>query len=74
MPDTQERVSVKEAVIEMIRRLPDDCTFEDIQYHLFVRQKVEGAMHSLGDGKGVSQDEAERRSLAWRKSSGGNPA
>ncbi len=73
MSSTQQAVSVKEAMIEMIRRLPDDCTLEDIQYHLFVRQKVEKAIESLDEDKGISQSEAERRSKTWLKSSGENP-
>ena len=32
---------VKEAAIKLIQSLPDDCTFEEIQYHLYVREKVE---------------------------------
>ncbi len=74
MPDIQERLSVKEAVIAMIRRLPDDCTMEDIQYHLYVRQTIEDAMQSLDDGKGISHEEVERRAQSWRKSSGESPA
>ena len=35
---------IKEQAIELIRTLPDDCTLEDIQYHLYVRAKVENGI------------------------------
>src|SRR5271166_6222196 len=31
----------KEEAIRLIQALPEDCSIEDIQYHLYVRQKVE---------------------------------
>ena len=33
MQETAKTNSVKEQVIQMIQRLPDDCTLEQIQYH-----------------------------------------
>jgi hypothetical protein len=32
--------AAKQAVIELLDTLPDDCTLEDIQYHLYVVTKV----------------------------------
>ena len=32
---------VKRAVLDLVKKLPADCTFEDIQYQLYVRQKIE---------------------------------
>jgi hypothetical protein len=29
--------SLKEAVIKLVESLPDDCTVEDIHYHLYLR-------------------------------------
>ena len=31
--------AVKEEVRSLLKRLPDDCTLEDIQYHLYVIEK-----------------------------------
>jgi len=33
--------TAKEEVRRILDGLPDDSTFEDIQYHIYVRQKVE---------------------------------
>ena len=29
-------MSTKEAVLDLVRKLPDDCSLDDIQYHLYV--------------------------------------
>ena len=31
--------TAKEEVMELLKRLPDNSTLEEIQYHLYVRQK-----------------------------------
>src|SRR5947209_8790492 len=69
MPETMKAPTSKEEAIRLIQGLPDDCTLEDIQNHLFVRQKVEQAMANFDDGAGWTQDEAERRMAEWLKSS-----
>jgi predicted transcriptional regulator len=33
-------MTAKETVRALLRRLPDDCTLEDVQYHLYVLQAV----------------------------------
>jgi hypothetical protein len=42
MPFLQDNAmsALKQAVIKLVESLPDDCTVEDIQYHLYVREKV----------------------------------
>jgi len=32
--------AVKQEIQEMIHNLPDDCTYEEIQYHLYVVEKI----------------------------------
>ena len=61
---------VKEDAIKLIQSLPDDCTLEDIHYHLYVRQKVDRGREAIAEGRVVSQEEAERRVGEWVKSSG----
>lgn len=63
-------MEVKEQAIDIIKSLPDDCTLEDIQYHLYVREKVERGMKAIDEGRVVSQEEAEKKVKEWVKSSG----
>ena len=65
--------AVKEKALQVIQSLPDDCTMEDIQYHLYVRDKVERGLQAIDDGRTVSQADAERRIREWAGSSGPNP-
>lgn len=64
---------VKESAIRLIAALPDDCTLDDIDYHLYVREKIEHGLAAIDAGQIVSQEEAEGRIAEWAESSGQNP-
>lgn len=70
MPEAGEKQSVKEAVIAMLRQLPDDITLEDIQYHLYVRQMVEEGIKDVEAGRVIPHEEAVRRMDKWMRSRG----
>jgi hypothetical protein len=55
---------LKKKVQNMIQNLPDDCTIEDIQYHLYVIEKVQNGINSLQD-KSFTQEEAKKRMAKW---------
>jgi len=48
--------STKEKVESMLRKLPNDCTIEDIQYHLYVLGKVRQGLQ-VADREGVLPQE-----------------
>lgn len=52
---------IKETVIDLIKSLPDDCTCEDIQYHLYVREKVEKGLKEVEEGRFIPHAEAKAR-------------
>jgi hypothetical protein len=55
----------KKEAIDLIQQLPDDSSFEDIQYHLYVREKVERGVRDLKARRVLSQKEVERRMSRW---------
>jgi predicted transcriptional regulator len=55
----------KEDVIEMVRRLPDDATIEDIEYHVSVMAGIERGLRDLDAGRTVTQAEVERLMDEW---------
>jgi hypothetical protein len=57
--------SAKEAVIDMIRRLPDDATVTDIMAELYLRQKVDEGLRQLDAGEGIDHEEAKQRLKRW---------
>ena len=63
---------IKESVIRLIESLPENCTLDDIQYHLYVREKVQRGLKAVEDGRIVSTEEAERRFAGWVASFGPN--
>ncbi len=58
---------LKEVTINTIKRLPDDCTIDDIMYEInFVAQVYEGLEDSK-NGKLISTDELLERVVSWGK-------
>lgn len=62
--------TTKEMAIDLIQTLPDSSTLEDIQYHLFVREKVERGISAVKKGQTVSQEDVEKKVRKWLRSSG----
>jgi predicted transcriptional regulator len=56
--------------VDLIQTFPDSSTLEDIQYHLFVREKVERGLVAARKGQIVSQEDVEKRVRKWLKSTG----
>jgi hypothetical protein len=55
----------KTEAVEMIKKLPDDATFEDIQHHLYVLEKIKrGQQRILAEGT-LSQDRMEQDLGKW---------
>lgn len=57
--------TVKEEVSQLIRNLPDNSSLEDIQYHLYVRQKIEHGLRDVKEGRVYTQAEVERKMKKW---------
>jgi hypothetical protein len=55
----------KEEVMELLKALPDNSTIEEIQYHLYVRQKIERGIKDIEQGRTYTQGEMERRMEKW---------
>ncbi|GAH39172.1 unnamed protein product [marine sediment metagenome] len=59
---------IKEEIINLIQELPDDATLEDIQYHLFVKQKLLRAEEQIKEGKTIPHEEVmEKARKKWFK-------
>ena len=57
--------TVKQDVESLIRRLPDDCTIEDVQYHLYILEKIRRGVLSAEAGRVKTQEEVEERFSQW---------
>lgn len=54
---------VKEAAIKIITNLPDQATWDDIMYQLYVKKKIEISLKAAEDGKVYSHEEVKKRIL-----------
>jgi predicted transcriptional regulator len=57
--------SAKEEVRRILDHIPDSASFEDIQYHIYVREKIGRGLEEVEQGRVVSQEEVERRMRKW---------
>ena len=57
--------TAKQRAREILDGLPDDCSLEDIQYHLYVRQMVEQGREDIREGRYHTQEEIERDLAQW---------
>lgn len=53
--------NVKEEARRLVDRLPDDATWEDLQYEVYVRQAVETGLKDSREGRTVPLADARRR-------------
>ena len=53
--------TAKDEIRELLERLPEDSSVEDIQYHIYVRQKIQKGLEAAHEGKVISQEEVESR-------------
>lgn len=57
--------SAKQAVLDLVKKLPDDCTLEDVQHELYVRQKIERSMAAAAAGRVHSHEQVKKRLAEW---------
>jgi hypothetical protein len=55
--------TVKQTARELIEHLPEQATWDDVMYSLYVRQKLERSLQAVREGKVVSHEEAKKRLL-----------
>lgn len=57
--------ATKDEIADMIRELPEEASIEDIQYHLYVLEKIRNGQAAIRDGEGVRHEDAKARLSKW---------
>ncbi|MGC2449681.1 MAG: hypothetical protein WA477_18690 [Candidatus Sulfotelmatobacter sp.] len=57
--------TAKQDVELLLNKLPDNCSVEDIQYHLYVLDKVRRGLEDTNVSGTLSQEEVETRLSKW---------
>jgi predicted transcriptional regulator len=58
-------IPAKEEVRQLLDQLPDDTTLEDIQYHIYVRQKIDRGLEDVAAGRVLTENEFDARMARW---------
>lgn len=51
--------TTKQEAMELISRLPEEVTWEDIMYRLYVKRKIEEGIRAGEEGRTVSHDKVK---------------
>jgi hypothetical protein len=57
--------SAKQQVESLLNKLPETCSLEDIQYHLYVLDRVRHGIEDAKQQGTISQDDVEKRLSHW---------
>jgi hypothetical protein len=57
--------TTKHDVELLLNKLPENCSVEDIQYHLYVLDKVRRGLEDAHVSGSLSQEEVESRLAKW---------
>ena len=58
--------TAKKQVQQILENLPDDASLEEIQYQIYVRQKIEQGVADADAGRVVPHEEVQQRLAKWR--------
>ncbi len=61
--------NLKEEIIDLIKKLPDDATIDDIMYHLYVKKKILAGIKEIEQGNTIPHEQvmenAKKRLEKW---------
>jgi predicted transcriptional regulator len=53
--------TTKKQVIEMIKKLPEQATWDDIMYEIYVRKKIAAGIQAADEGRVVPHEQVKKR-------------
>ena len=53
--------TIKDEARRLVERLPEDATWEDLQYEIYFRQAVDAGLKDSREGRTVPLEEARRQ-------------
>jgi predicted transcriptional regulator len=52
---------IKRQALDLVEQLPENASWDDLMYEVYVRQKIEAGLAAAIEGRTVSHDEVKRR-------------
>ena len=59
--------TIKDQVIESIKKLPDDANYDDIMESIYVQQMITKGIEQLDKGEFISHKDVKERFKEWLK-------
>ena len=56
-------MTVKKQALEIVKKLPEKATWDDIMYEIYVRKKIETGINAADAGRVLSHIEVKKRFL-----------
>jgi predicted transcriptional regulator len=63
--EVKTELKAKERVLQLVESLPDEISLEDIQYHVYVLQKIERGQQAIDKGEAIPHEEVMREIAEW---------
>lgn len=60
-------VTAKEHITELIKRQPDDSSYDEIVRELAFERMVQRGLKDSDEGRSISNEEMDRRIKTWQK-------
>lgn len=57
--------TAKENVRRLLDEMPDDASYRDIEYRIYLRRKVDQGLEDARQGRVLEQEEVDRRMASW---------
>jgi predicted transcriptional regulator len=53
--------TIKPDAAQLVRDLPEQASWDDLMYEIYVRQQIEAGLRAADEGRVVSHEEVKRR-------------
>ena len=53
--------TAKKQALELVKKLPEKATWDDIMYEIYVRKKIEAGIHAADEGRVVAHETVKKR-------------
>ncbi len=57
--------TIKESLLNLVENMPEDVTWDDVPYQMYVCEAIEKGLQELEESDGIHQEEAERIMDSW---------
>ena len=55
----------KQEVQQLLDQLPENVSFDDIQYHIYICQRINRGLEDVESGNTILEEELEKRRAQW---------